>query len=222
VDSLTSTEQDVLERIDEARPRIVEVLKTLIAFETPNPPGRNEARAQEWIAARLASLGMVVDVFDALPGRPDVVGRRAGTESDGRSVLFNGHIDVAELRAPEAWSYPPFGAVEQDGRVYGLGSSDMKSAHAGFLVVLECLQAAGIELLGDVVYESVIGEEAGEPGTIACVERGIRADFAIVGECSRSEAVIVSSVGAINLSVVVRDSSSCCSGCRRVVLRTPS
>ena len=202
VGALTPTEQDLLQRIDEARPRIVETVKTLVAFETPNPPGHNEARAQDWISDRLASIGMSVDVFDVLPGRPDVVGRLPGAEPEGRSVLFNGHIDVAELRAPEAWSHPPFDAIEQNGRVYGLGSSDMKSAHAGFLVMLECLRAAGIELSGDVVYESVIGEEAGEPGTAACVERGIRADFAIVGECSRAESVIVSSVGAINLSVV--------------------
>jgi len=33
-------------------------------------------------------------------------------------------------------------------------------------------------LKGDVTVESVIWEEAGEPGTIECIERGYKADFA--------------------------------------------
>jgi acetylornithine deacetylase/succinyl-diaminopimelate desuccinylase family protein len=205
---LAPLEQNVLERIEEARPRVVEVLKTLIAFDTTNPPGLNEAQAQAWIATQLMALGLTVETFDALPGRPDVVGWLKGSDPHGRSLLFNGHVDVAELRTPDAWSYPPFAAVEQDGRVYGLGSSDMKSAHAGFLVMLECLNAAGVTLLGDLIYESVIGEEAGEPGTAACVDRGVTADFAIVGECTRGESVVVTSVGAINMAVTLRDPST--------------
>lgn len=194
----------LLERIDAARPRLYETLRTLVAFETPNPPGGNELTAQRWMAAQLRRLGMEVDIFDALPGRPNVVGRLPGG-GGGRSLLFNGHIDVAELRAPNAWTFPPYEGVIKDNRMYGLGASDMKSAHAGVLMVLQCLREAGIELAGDVIYESVIGEEAGEPGTRACVERGITADFAVVGECAKSQAVFVTSIGIVNARVTLRD-----------------
>jgi formylaminopyrimidine deformylase len=201
-----SLEERVLERIDEKRARLVELIQALVAFPTPNPPGANEADAQAWIAERLEALGMVVEQFDALPGRPNVVGRLLGRgDRSGRSLLFNGHIDVAELRTPEAWTYPPFGGTVEDGRVYGLGTSDMKSSHAGTLLALECVRELGCLLEGDVIYESVIGEEAGEPGTQACVERGITADFAVVGECSKSEAVFTSSVGIVNVCISVSD-----------------
>jgi formylaminopyrimidine deformylase len=206
VNTVTAVETDVLRRIDASRERLVELLRMLVGFATPNPPGGNESEAQAWVADHLRSLGMDVEVFDALPGRPNVVGYARG--GDGRSLLFNGHIDVAELRLPDAWTSPPYELREDGGRLYGAGSSDMKSAHAGFLLALECLQDAGVSLAGDVVYESVIGEESGEPGTVRCVERGIRADFAIVGECSSAESVIVSSVGAINLAITVRDAST--------------
>jgi acetylornithine deacetylase/succinyl-diaminopimelate desuccinylase family protein len=202
--ALSKEETGVLALIEKARPRLTDFLRSLVRFQTPNPPGGNEREAQAWIAERLEDLGMAVDIFDPLPGRPNVVGRLEGSGA-GRSAMFNGHIDVAELRTPEAWTRPPFEGVVQDGRMYGLGASDMKSAHAGFLLALTALREAGCVLAGDVIYESVIGEETGEPGTRACVERGITADFAIVGECSKAEAVIVSSVGAVNARIDVSD-----------------
>ena len=191
-------------KIDEREGRLVELVSALIAFPTNNPPGSNEAEAQAWVAERMAAVGMEIESFDALPGRPNVVGRLVG-RSEGRSIMFNGHIDVAELRTPEAWSYPPFEGTVEGRRIYGLGSSDMKSAHAGFLLALECLRELGYTLGGDVIYESVIGEEAGEPGTKACVDRGITADFAIVGECSKAENVFASSVGIVNARITLTD-----------------
>ncbi|HUU64532.1 MAG TPA: hypothetical protein VMW37_00300, partial [Dehalococcoidales bacterium] len=45
-----------------------EILKTLIRFRTPNPPGGNEKEVQAWVADRLKKLGFEVDAFDVLPG----------------------------------------------------------------------------------------------------------------------------------------------------------
>jgi len=201
---LTDYEERVLQEVEKARPRLYELIRSLVRFATTNPPGGNEREAQAWVAARLEELGMSVETFDALPGRPNVLGRLPGA-GGGHSFLFNGHIDVAELRTPEAWTYPPFEARIEDGRMYGLGTSDMKSSHAGVLCALECLREAGVRLGGDVIYESVIGEEAGEPGTLRCVERGIRADFALVGECSKAETVFVTSVGIVNACITLSD-----------------
>ena len=202
---LTKYEARVLQEVEKSRPRLYDLLRFLVGFVTTNPPGANEREAQSWVAARLEELGMNVETFDALPGRPNVVGRLPGN-GGGRSFLFNGHIDVAELRTPETWTRPPFEASIEDGRMYGLGTSDMKSAHAGVIFALECLREAGIQLGGDLIYESVIGEETGEPGTLSCVERGIRADFALVGECAKAETVFVSSVGIINACITLSDS----------------
>ena len=203
-EEMSEKEARVLALIEARLDRLTDLLRTLVRFQTPNPPGGNEREAQAWIGARLQELEMAVETFDALPGRPNVVGRLHGS-GGGRSAMFNGHIDVAELRTPEAWTRPPYGGVVENGRMYGLGTSDMKSAHAGFLLALIALREAACVLAGDVIYESVIGEERGEPGTRACVERGITADFAIVGECSKAETVFVSSVGVVNGRIEIRD-----------------
>ena len=79
----------------------------------------------------------------------------------------------------------------------------MKSALAAYLFVLEQLRAAGVRLQGDVIIQSVMGEEAGEPGARVCTERGYRADFAIVGEATLARQVLAA-VGSMNLRITIR------------------
>ena len=87
------------------RDDLVALVRELVAFPTLSPPGRNTAAAQAAVAARLRALGCAVDTFAVYPGDPDVVGRLAGA-GGGRALLFNGHIDVAEVGG-EGWRSPP-------------------------------------------------------------------------------------------------------------------
>lgn len=198
----TSFEYQVLSVLEAVQDDLTALLATLVRFETDNPPGKNEAGAQEWVAARMRKLGMEVEVFDALPGRPDAVGLWRGA-GGGRSVILNGHIDVAEVRQRSAWQRDPFDPVVEGRTMYGRGTSDMKSALAAYLFVLERLQAADVRLRGDVIVQSVMGEEAGEPGAQACTERGYCADFGIVGEATRARQALAA-VGTMNLRITIR------------------
>ncbi len=162
------------------RDELVALVRDLVAFPTLSPPGRNTAPAQAYVAEQLRALGCEVDRFEVFPGDPDVVGRLRGA-GGGRSLLFNGHIDVAEV-ADEVLRHPPFAATEEGGRLYGRGAGDMKGGLAASLFALRAVRACGVRLRGDAIVESVIGEESGEWGTPACTERGYRADLAIVPE----------------------------------------
>jgi len=188
---------EILEELDNRKEELYHLLETLIRFRTPNPPGGNEKEAQEWIAGRLRKLGLKVDIFDALPGRPNVVGVLKGV-GRGKSVILNGHIDVCEDRLVDKWRRNPYDPYLEGGALVGKGSTDMKSALASFLFVLECVQRRGHQFMGDVIFESVIGEETGEPGTKRCLEKGYRADFAIVGESARGAKVLYAAVGLTN------------------------
>lgn len=174
------------ERIDRwlvaGRDALVGRVRDLVAFPTLSPPGRNTAGAQAYMASWLRDLGCAVETFEVYPGDPDVVGVLAGGPDDAaRSILFNGHIDVAEVAA-EGWVSPPFAATERDGRLYGRGVCDMKGGLAAAIFALEAIGACGARPRGTVTIESVIGEEQGEWGTPACIERGYRAELAIVPE----------------------------------------
>lgn len=182
---------DVIAAVECRRDDLVELVRQLIACRSENPrlladplaqeDGREgEARCQTAIATHLAALGMAVDRFEALPGRDDVVGVLSGT-GGGRSLILNGHVDVVPAGDPRLWPYDPWAGEVADGRIWGRGACDMKGGLASGIGALWALRDLGISLAGDVVYQAVVDEEAGGPGTREAVARH-RADAAIVLE----------------------------------------
>lgn len=165
------------------RDELLQTLAALVAFPTPSPPGRNTAAAQAYVAGRLEAAGCGVTTFEVHPGDPDVVGVRPGT-GGGRSLLLNGHVDVAEVGDDAAWCRPPFRLTLERDRAYGRGAADMKGGLAAGLLALDALGACGIRLRGAVTFESVIGEEQGEAGTAEACARGYRGDLAVVLDSS--------------------------------------
>ena len=63
-------ESMALKAVDAEEPRLIDLLATLVRFQTDNPPGHNEAPAQQWMAEHMRGLGMEVDVFEPLVGVP--------------------------------------------------------------------------------------------------------------------------------------------------------
>lgn len=178
-----STSATIRHAVASRRDRLIELAGRLISFPTLSPPGRNTAAIQAFLAAYLERLGFEVERFDVYPGDPDLVAIWRGSEPErAASLLINGHVDVAEVGLLDAWTDPPFEPAVRDGRLFGRGATDMKGPLAAVLVAIEALRDLGVGLRGDLVVETVIGEEQGEPGTLTCVERGYRADFAIVAE----------------------------------------
>jgi acetylornithine deacetylase/succinyl-diaminopimelate desuccinylase family protein len=180
VQSVRDTSADLDDYIESHADELCDLAARLIAFPTVSPPGRNTAAAQAFVAERLRELGCGVEAFDVYPGDPDVVGTLPGTDPRRfSSLILNGHVDVAEVGEPGAWSSPPFQARVAEGRLFGRGASDMKGGLAAGLFALRALRACGVRLGGDVIFESVVGEEQGEAGTADCCARGHRADFAV-------------------------------------------
>ncbi|OES45191.1 acetylornithine deacetylase [Domibacillus iocasae] len=172
-------------QIDERKDELIDLLKTLISFKTPAPPARNTEEAQQYVAAFLCEKGFAIDKWDVYPGDPNVVGTLKGTDSDAyKSLIINGHMDVAEVSPDEKWDADPFTPIIQHNAVVGRGAADMKGGLAGALFAIQLLHEAGIVLPGDLIFQSVIGEEVGEAGTLQCCKKGYSADFALVVDTS--------------------------------------
>ena len=90
---------------------------------------------------------------EVFPGRPNVVAVIRGIGA-GTSLMFNGHIDTVPPFGMEA----PFSAEVREGRIYGRGTSDMKSGVASMAYAMKLLKESGVRLKGDVVYVGVIDE----------------------------------------------------------------
>ena len=189
-------ERQVLEEIENRRGHIVEFLRKLISI--PSVTGE-ELQVQKFITRKLTELGLEVDLWEPNleelkkhpaylpPGRdykdrPNVVGIYKGA-GQGRSLLFNGHVDVIPAGPQDAWEHPPWAGEIEGTRLYGRGASDMKSGLAAMTMAIETLINLKIRLKGDVLLEYTMDEEATGNGTLACVTRGYRADAGIC--CAR-------------------------------------
>jgi acetylornithine deacetylase/succinyl-diaminopimelate desuccinylase-like protein len=114
----------------------------------------------ERVREEFEDLGLQVQWQQVEDGRPNVVGLLEGA-GGGPSLMFNGHMDTS-YSGQEPWlagirGFQPEGFV-QDGRVYGLGISNMKGALACYMAVVRGLRDAGVRLRGDVMIACVSGE----------------------------------------------------------------
>lgn len=132
----------------------------LLRERTINPPG-DEARCIEPLARRLAAAGFSCRSFDLEPGRPNLVARLEGPAPDRPAIAFTGHLDTVPLgEAP--WRRDPFKGEIEDGRLYGRGSSDMKSGVAAIVTAALRYAAEGPTAPIELVLTSA--EEVGLAG----------------------------------------------------------
>jgi len=115
-------------------------------------------------------------------GRYNVAARRESSAHGGRSVIFNGHLDVVSAEPLGLWDKDPFKAFEQDGWLYGRGAGDMKSGVAAMTYAVHAVEKAGFGFQAPVTIEAVIEEECGGNGALACVAAGHEAEAVLIPE----------------------------------------
>jgi putative selenium metabolism hydrolase len=159
-----------LAKIDDAQPQMIEFLRNLI--RTPSLSG-DEGRVAELVAEEMESLGYAVEVDEM----GSVVGRRGA--ADGRSILFDAHMDHIDVGALDRWSLDPYAASVVGGVLYGRGAVDMKGSLAA--LIYGC---AAPEIRGQVTVTCVVHEETNEGiATRKIVEgMGSRPDACVLGE----------------------------------------
>jgi formylaminopyrimidine deformylase len=184
----TKTEDQIIRishEVENRKDELLQLLTELIAFPTVSPPARNTNDVQDYIRKYLEKLGFTTDKWDVYPGDPNVVGILKGEASEEyKSLIVNGHVDVAEVGDEKEWNTPPFTVSIEEPYIFGRGVADMKGGIAAALMAITILKDLGISLKGDLQFQSVIGEEVGEAGTLACTERGYTADYAVVVDTS--------------------------------------
>ena len=158
----------------------VDLLKTLVAHPTVSADS-NLAMVDD-LATRLEDVGARVEVFADPTGRKANLFATLGPEGDCGLVL-SGHTDVVPV-ADQAWSSDPFVLREEDGRLYGRGTCDMKGFIAAAVVMAR--DHAALPLRRPLHFAFTYDEEVGCLGARALVptlqERGIRPAMALIGE----------------------------------------
>ncbi len=159
---------------------VLTLLRDLVALDSVNPSlvpgGAGESAAAERVAAALRAGGLDVEVSEAAPGRPNVVGVVEG-RAPGRALMLCGHTDTVGVEGMAA----PFDPVLRNGRLHGRGSQDMKSGVAAMVDAAVRVARGGGLPRGRLVVAAVADEEHASIGAEALVEAH-SADGAVVTE----------------------------------------
>jgi acetylornithine deacetylase len=149
-----ATPETLLRHVDEER--LVDTARALVDISSPTG---HELELAEHMRVLLAELGMSVAWQEVEEGRPNVVGTLAGA-GGGPSLMFNGHMDTSYSGSEPHLTGVGFKprAVVKEGRIWGLGISNMKGALACYVEALRALLDAGVRLRGDVLIAAVVGE----------------------------------------------------------------
>lgn len=206
------------EKVQALLPDALRLLRKLVATNSINPafPGikradvlGGESTCGAMIADFLAGYDFGSETVAPDPERRNTIVRKNGS-GGGRSIFVNGHLDtVAPFRPSEWLDGNPWSAAVSDGRLYGLGSTDMKGGLVAAALAMAALHAAGIRLKGEVQLHAVVGEEtmAHELGTTAVLEAGFGGEAAIVVEPTsqpRPLSIATVSAGNFNLQIDIR------------------
>ncbi len=203
---MTAVSSDLTERVlsavDSQRDELVDAISAAVQIPSVNPryPGQvyeeivgGEGEVSRFVAGVYRELGAEVDVFGLEAGRENAVGLIRGTGGGGgRSLIYNGHVDVVPAGSLSNWRHDPFSGLIEDDRIWGRGSTDMKAGVLAQAFAARALKRSGVRLCGDLILEAVVGEECmnNDVGVSATVERGYRADAAVVAEPTTGTAAL--------------------------------
>jgi len=198
------------------RDRLVDWASKAIAI--PSFTGSEEAMAV-FMVDTFEELGLQVQWQQVEDGRANVLGTWAGARG-GSSLMFNGHMDTSYSgREPWLAHVPGFQPQPfvREGRLYGLGISNMKGALACYVEAVRALLDAGVRLRGDLLVAAVCGEiektQYGDAqgaefrgyaaGTRHLVTHGGLADMCVLGEPTEAK-VVVGHFGSLWLRISTR------------------
>lgn len=142
---------------------VVDLCRELIRFDTSNygdHSGPGERAAAEYVAGKLAEVGLEPKIFESHPGRASTVARIEGEDPSRPALLIHGHLDVVPANAAD-WTHDPFSGEVAEGCVWGRGAVDMKDMDAMTLAVVRDRLRSGRKPPRDIVVAFLADEEAG-------------------------------------------------------------
>ena len=165
---------------------VLELTRELISRRSLTP---DDAGCCEVIGARLARLGFKLEYLNA-EGVTNLWATRSPTGgSGGPLVVLAGHTDIVPSGPREAWQSDPFEPAQRDGYLYGRGAADMKSGLAAMVCAVERLVAPAKGTIAFLITSDEEGPCRFGTKYVAekLRERGVKPDYAIVGEATAAE-----------------------------------
>ncbi|MDQ1000413.1 succinyl-diaminopimelate desuccinylase [Neobacillus niacini] len=183
--------QNVFQYIDEKDS--IQFLQSLIQVNTINPPGMEKTLADK-VRQRLENTCLLIQSDLVEKNRENLIVSYINEELlsiQQKTLIYSGHFDTVPIGNVE-WTYPPFEGRRVGNRIYGRGSTDMKSGVAAMIIAMDCIQKAGIKLNGTLQFIGTVGEEVDCIGAKTVVSRGQidQATAIVISEPTSNQPVI--------------------------------
>lgn len=164
----------------EKQTELIEFAQALVRIKSLSG---QEGEIIQFIAARMTALGYDEVTIDAMG---NVIGRIG---AGGKSILFDSHVDTVAVTDAAQWDVPPFSGQIVDGRLYGRGSVDMKSAAAASIYAGALAKQAGLAADRTIYVSCTVFEEDcdGENLKHLFAERQLRPDAVVICEPSSNK-----------------------------------
>ncbi|MDQ2653988.1 MAG: ArgE/DapE family deacylase [Chloroflexota bacterium] len=197
----------IINAVDANVDRLVSLTQSLVSCRSDsqsqhNPEFETEAnRSQDIVADWLDQLGFTVERWQQTPRYPVVAAHLPGS-GHGRSLAFNGHVDVVPGGDRRSWSHDPWAGEVVDGRLWGRGAADMKGGVACALMAAWVLREADVRLAGDLWLHIDADEEVVGQSLRELLQRVPQVDAALVAEPT-DLAVLPAEGGLVHLRIEV-------------------
>jgi acetylornithine deacetylase/succinyl-diaminopimelate desuccinylase-like protein len=150
------------EQIIELENETITLCQEMIRIPSVNyGEGKGDEKAMaEYVASKLAEVGIKSELIETAPNRVNVVAKVEGADQSRPGLVLHGHIDVVPANAAD-WSVDPFSGVIKDGFIWGRGAVDMKDMDAMILATVRMWQRIGYKPPRNILLVFFADEEAG-------------------------------------------------------------
>ncbi|NQT60205.1 MAG: YgeY family selenium metabolism-linked hydrolase [Bacteroidetes bacterium] len=160
----------------ERKNQLINLCRKMI--QTPSVTG-NEERLVNLLKMEMHDRGYDEVKVDCLG---NIIGKINGS-GNGKTLLFDGHLDTVAITKRSSWRKEPFGAELESGRIYGRGASDMKGALAAMIQAGADAKQDG-QITGDIYVSGTVCEEVAEGYSLNSVIDATVPDIVVIGEAT--------------------------------------
>ncbi|TDM14927.1 ArgE/DapE family deacylase [Macrococcus bovicus] len=181
----------------------VRLLSDVVAIKSVND---NERSVCEYLQKLLSRYNIASTIENINEDRANLIAEIG----EGKPVLaFSGHMDVVSAGNSDNWKYDPFEMTEENGKLYGRGTADMKSGLVALVIAMIEIQNENLLKKGTIRLLATAGEEMEQKGSEQLYRNGYMEDVDALIIAEPSESMIAyAHKGSMNFRVTSKGKAS--------------
>lgn len=178
----------------------INILRDVIKIKSIN---NHEKEVALYYQSLLSKHGIESTIIEYEGNRANLIAEING-DTPGKTLVFNGHMDVVDVSDPTKWTYPPFAAKVVEGKMYGRGTTDMKGGLTALILAFIAIKESNVSFKGTLRFVANLGEEIGMYGSEQLVDEGYLddVDAFIIAEPSSRQMIINSHKGSLQYEII--------------------